>query len=339
MIIAAPLALFYHNIQSLVKMDLTEYYEKKKDQEENDAMENYDFNTPILIQRFTENQNTVTRNKSQHISVISDKLSNTSNAIDAICELRDLSDFSTKKVGHRYDASFVSNDMIASNCLFYNCTTDLNQCNNALPTNFDGPSPPCCTHILRDMARVFDDAMCSLGLDYAVGFGTLLGLRREHRIIPWTIDNDYIIPSKDVASAMVSLWDSKKTGMAHIFQGINRMCVTPDFAGGELAKKWSLNKPPHHQKALDLAGFAYIDFYLGYNDTSALFNTIGRCQHLYSDIFPTKRELVYNGAFAQRFPANSEQLLRTFYGKEWRIPPANKSPHGNITPCPYGPTH
>lgn len=208
-----------------------------------------------------------------------------------------------------------------------------------LPTNFDGPNPPCCTHILRDMTRIFDETMCSLGLDYSAAFGTLLGFRRDDRIIPWTSDVDYIIPSKDVANAMVSLWDSKKTGMAHIFQGINRMCVTPDFAGGALKNKWGLDKPPQHEFNLDFSGLAYIDFYVGFNETnSALFGTIDHCRHLYSDVFPTKREMVYNKTFTQNFPANPDQLLRTFYGKDWRIPPSSKSSHGDRL-CPYGPTY
>ena len=37
---------------------------------------------------------------------------------------------------------------------------------------------------IRDMNRIFDDEMCSLGLDYFAAFGSLLGLRRADRFIP-----------------------------------------------------------------------------------------------------------------------------------------------------------
>ena len=181
--------------------------------------------------------------------------------------------------------------------------------------------------------------MCSLSLDYSVVFGTLLGFRQGDHLIPWMGDLDYVIPSEDVANAMVTLWDTNKTGMAHIFQGINRMCVTPDFAGGALQRKWSRLDPPAHKENLDWSGLPYIDFYLGRRVDSTILATIGRCRHLYNDVFPSKRELVYNNTFSQNFPANSDQLLRTFYGKDWRVPQTDNNPHGKGTPCPYGPTH
>ena len=277
------------------------------------------------------------------------------------CQLRDLSNYSTSKVGRLYQ-TLVPKTLEASNCLFFDCDKDVAKCDNTNTTNFDGPKPPCCTHILRDMSRIFDEAMCSLGLDYVVAFGTLLGFRRKGRIIPWTADNDYIIPSMDVANAFVQLWDSNKTGMAHHFQGINRMCVTPNFADGEL-QKWARVKPVN-QTLLWSSGLPYIDFYLGRNVTErnyqillrssevshakkralrningTIFGTFGQCLHLYSDIFPTKRELVHNGTgtFAQNFPANTDQLLRTFYGRNWKIPLSGNNVHGHIS-CPYGPT-
>ena len=87
------------------------------------------------------------------------------------------------------------------------------RCDNYDETNYNGPEPPCCVHILRDMARTFDETMCGLGLEYVATFGTLLGLVRSDRMIPWTSDIDYIIPSKHVANAMVDLWDTNATAL------------------------------------------------------------------------------------------------------------------------------
>jgi hypothetical protein len=53
---------------------------------------------------------------------------------------------------------------------------NITKCDNPLATNFDGPDPPCCVHILRDIAREFDRVMCYLGLEYLPAFGMLLGL-------------------------------------------------------------------------------------------------------------------------------------------------------------------
>mmetsp|Transcript_38210 Transcript_38210/g.55815 ORF Transcript_38210/g.55815 Transcript_38210/m.55815 type:complete len:154 (+) Transcript_38210:1567-2028(+) len=139
------------------------------------------------------------------------------------------------------------------------------------------------------------------------------------------------------------------TGMAHVFQGINRMCVTPDFAGGVLKEKWGRDTTPKNHSSIHFSGLVYIDFYVGRNVTGKVrdalpdrnngttpkevYTTVGECRHMHSDIFPTKRELVYNRTFAQRFPLNSEQLLREKYGPDWRIPPSKKSGHGHGTPC------
>ena len=256
------------------------------------------------------------------------------------CHLRDLSTYAVSAVGDMH-RTLLKTHLKDANCLFFTCSKDATHCDHMLPTNYDGPEPPCCVHILRDMARIFDDAMCSLGLDYSSAFGTLLGLRRADRLIPWTADNDYIIPSKDVANAMVSLWDTETTGLAHIYQGINRICVTDSFAGGKLQRKWSIPPPvpgTDQYDTLHLRGFPYIDLYVGRNTSQDMFEEIEGCRHLYRDIFPTKRMLVYNGTFAQNIPANPEQVLRTYYGKSWSIPRSDENPHG-ATNCPYSPTH
>ena len=79
-------------------------------------------------------------------------------------------------------------------------------CDNMHPNNYDGPNPPCCTHILRDLIHIFDETMSTLGLDYVVSFGTLLGLTRSDKIVPWTGDNDVIIEDTKTAYDMVDLW-------------------------------------------------------------------------------------------------------------------------------------
>lgn len=211
-----------------------------------------------------------------------------------------------------------------ANCLNFNCSKDISHCDNISPTNYDGPEPPCCVHILRDMAQTFDEAMCNLGLDYVTGFGSLLGLVRGGRFIPWTIDDDYIIPSKNVYNAMVKLWDAKKTGLNHLFQLMPRMCITPDFANGQL-KKWEISTRP--QKIYN-EGFPYIDLYVGQN-VSSMFQDFSICRHEFNDVFPTKRVKVYNGTFTQNFPANPEQLIKKYYGKNWKTPRSDKSAHGS----------
>merc|ERR1740139_97486 len=98
--------------------------------------------------------------------------------------------------------------------------------------------------------------MCGLGLDYAAGFGTLLGLTRSDRLIPWTSDKDYMIITS-TANAMVDLWDANATGMAYMWSGIPRMCITSDFAEGKV-QRWETTP---NSSELIWSGSPYIDLY------------------------------------------------------------------------------
>jgi len=181
------------------------------------------------------------------------------------------------------------------------------------------------------MARVFDDAMCDLGLDYVSSFGALLGLTRSDRFIPWSVDIDYILRSKRDANALVDLWDTNTTGMAHVFQNIPRMCVTEGFGEGKL-RKWAI-PAPKNITLLDGMGFPYIDLYVGRTTLSNLFSEIHSCVHKSKDVWPSKRVLVYNKTVFQRIPANTENMLWTYYGPKWRTPDKQENPHGEHEPC------
>jgi len=97
-----------------------------------------------------------------------------------------------------------------NNCLKFECDRDIDRCDTMELTNYDDPSSkPCCVHVLRDMAKAFDDVMCELGLEYYASYGMLLGLIRADKLIPWTADNDYIV-TKQTISALLALSDEEK---------------------------------------------------------------------------------------------------------------------------------
>jgi len=255
---------------------------------------------------------------------------------------RDTAEYSTEKVGAAYKET-IYHSLDQSKCIDFACIKTEAECggHKALePTNYDGELPPCCSHILRDMAKIFDDTMQDLRLDYSAGFGTLLGLIRseDRTFIPWTADNDYIIPSFEVMNAIVSLWNETQTGMQHIFQGINRICITSDWADGKL-NRWKIPTPTsttHGRWYLSLwaRGYPYIDLYVGKMIAPNIFQEIRPCRHLYDDLFPTNRVEIYNGTFFNRIPANPEQFLRTYYGRDWRVPKKEKNAHGSGD-CPH----
>ena len=234
-------------------------------------------------------------------------------------------------------------------CRPFQCMKNETQCDNIHPTNYDGPNPPCCTHILRDLMHIFDETMSTLGLDYVVSFGTLLGLTRSDKIIPWTGDNDVIIEDTKTAYDMVDLWkttNASKSGLSLLFQGILRLCITPQFADGKI-ERWLNRTRTNCRGWLYSCEVPYIDFYVGKNISDdqygpEMYQEIGNCKHYYKDIFPSQRRAVYNGTFSVNFPANPEQLLRTYYGNEWSVPPEKKDAHGlgwKVGECPFGPSH
>jgi UDP-sugar transporter A1/2/3 len=256
------------------------------------------------------------------------------------CPQRDLSPFTIKRIGKQYFDQ-VPKTVEGSNCLLFDCNQDVAECDNENETNYNGEKPPCCTHVLRDMTRIFDEELCALGIDYHVAFGTLLGLRRADRFIPWSADTDIMLHSEEAMNALAMLWDSQKTGMSHHYSLINRMCITPEFAGGGL-KKWAYDEERYRQ-AIDgwdnkwNLGFPYLDLYVFRVSKDGNMLQWSRCRHYYKDTYPTERKPVYGGQFALNFPPNPDQILRTNYGNEWRFPPAEKEKHGVKIPCPYGP--
>eukprot|EP00584_Thalassiosira_punctigera_P007220 CAMPEP_0172536170 /NCGR_PEP_ID=MMETSP1067-20121228/7974_1 /TAXON_ID=265564 ORGANISM="Thalassiosira punctigera, Strain Tpunct2005C2" /NCGR_SAMPLE_ID=MMETSP1067 /ASSEMBLY_ACC=CAM_ASM_000444 /LENGTH=807 /DNA_ID=CAMNT_0013321197 /DNA_START=113 /DNA_END=2533 /DNA_ORIENTATION=- len=229
-----------------------------------------------------------------------------------------------------------------SQCVTFQCSSDLDLCDNALETNYDGPDskPPCCTHILRDMLRDFDIAMQNLMLNYFVGFGTLLGLVRGGRVVPWTIDNDITLGNAKVLRLVFEQWNAQATGMLPIYpsvsrkvsRGVPRMCATSNFAGGRL-RKWEIPTPIDPESTLPVLfqdrGHPYMDFYFGTDmDHDTWGDEYRRCQHFRNDVFPVKRYSVYGGQFALNFPAEPAALLNRYYGEDWMQPKRDDSGHG-----------
>jgi hypothetical protein len=176
------------------------------------------------------------------------------------------------------------------------------------------------------MAREFDRAMCYLGLEYFPAFGMLLGLVRADRLIPWTIDNDYIM-SEQALSAMQDMWDKAdhlNHGLGFHFDLVYRICATPSFADGQL-RRWEVNETDSWY-ALSTYPFADIFSMNMANGTQMVDQR--ECYHDMSALRPTVRKPVYNGTFYQQMPADTEDMLVTYFGENWRTPDAKKNSHG-----------
>jgi UDP-sugar transporter A1/2/3 len=242
------------------------------------------------------------------------------------CMKRDLSNYTKKTVRPAPVTGKVKAALYDDHCLRFECNRNISKCDNPLATNFDGPDPPCCVHILRDIAREFDRVMCYLGLEYIPAFGMLLGLARSDRLIPWTDDNDYTV-STATMEAMLSLWDSAshlEHGLYLVYEGIDRMCVTPSFANGKLLR-WKANGT----KLYILDGIPYADFYIGDFNSDDMFVDTMKCAHHVSSLRPYERRAFYNGTLHQYFPSKPQNILTEVYGSDWKNPDPARKPHGN----------
>jgi hypothetical protein len=291
-------------------------------------------------------------NSRRDLSDDSDSESSTTTATTTIEKypLKDISNYPTDPIQTSINhPSSWYNDKYSdmSQCIDFQCSSDIELCDNIQRTNYawdDNATPPCCTHILRDMLRTFDVIMATLGLDYFIGFGTLLGLIRSGRVIPWTIDNDIVIENVQTLRAMTELWPSN-SGLQFIFpkggrmqRGFPRMCITSDFVKGRL-RKWIIPTPTRKVNGAEVdfpnRGFPYIDFYFGsltmQHEGQTIFGEEYQgCRHYYTDIFPTQRQPVYQGQFELNLPAKPEALLERYYGMNWRIPKTDNSQHGEF---------
>jgi UDP-sugar transporter A1/2/3 len=246
------------------------------------------------------------------------------------CILRDLSNYTERSV-RPLRKNKGNHTVNFAHCLRFQCMRDASKCDNPLATNFDGPDPPCCVHILRDMAREFDRVMCYLGLEYLPAYGMLLGLVRSDRFIPWTSDNDYMV-STATMMAMLSLWDSAshlEHGLSLVYHDIDRMCASPSFANGKLLR-WKANTTNKYI----LGGInPYTDFYLGDFDSEGMFVDALKCAHNVSSLRPYERKAFYNGTLHQYFPSKPQNILTTVYGPDWKVPDPKAKRHGGPNYC------
>lgn len=250
--------------------------------------------------------------------------------VDRQCRLlRDLPDTPREKPA----VVNVRSNYAYEQCLQYKCEREnYEQCDTAIPTNYDGPDPPCCVHILRDMAKAFDDAMCELGFEYFASYGMLLGLVRSDRLVPWTSDNDFVITKQTMAGIMALTPEEKAVfdqhGISILFDNFYyRVCITPAFMEGKLATSWVVEDDRRWYPLI----YPYTDIFVAHEEDDSIVDELG-CAHPIDVFRPALHMGVYNNTFRVSVPHDAETILGRLYGPQWRTPDAKKAPHGD-TKC------
>ena len=232
----------------------------------------------------------------------------------------------TQRDNSKYDA-----------CLQYECARGDRCRDGAAPARYDGDDPPCCLHVLRDMAAAFEAAMCELGLEYFAAYGMLIGLIRQDQLIPWTADNDYVVTEQTLA-AMLDLSPEEQAvfadrGLAVFFDNyFYRICITPAFAGGALTR-WRRESHEWYPLAHPYADIFFAREQELRDDHNSslgmhLVDQLG-CAHPLTYFRPAQRRGVYGNAFRVSVPARAEEVVARVYGRDWRVPDKQKRPHGD----------
>eukprot|EP00584_Thalassiosira_punctigera_P008429 CAMPEP_0172531006 /NCGR_PEP_ID=MMETSP1067-20121228/4574_1 /TAXON_ID=265564 ORGANISM="Thalassiosira punctigera, Strain Tpunct2005C2" /NCGR_SAMPLE_ID=MMETSP1067 /ASSEMBLY_ACC=CAM_ASM_000444 /LENGTH=308 /DNA_ID=CAMNT_0013315327 /DNA_START=93 /DNA_END=1016 /DNA_ORIENTATION=- len=209
-------------------------------------------------------------------------------------------------------------------CMQYKCDWNVSRCEKANEDYYspDAMNPPCCVDILRQINRAFDKEMNELGLDYTVMFGSLLGLMRSGDIIPWTGDNDYLVPGH-VLKQITEKWNEARSGLSLVHIYVYRLCVNENFMDGKLIK-WKM-ADRYKRKNIFSRKIPYADLYGGYSYTGNATNIVTSGTPFYAfepsccvpvaDIWPSSRAKF--GEYELNVPSNAEYILASLFGPDW----------------------
>jgi len=215
-----------------------------------------------------------------------------------------------------------------SHCMRYNFTETCNS----------DTDPFCQQHILEYMLVKVSEKLQRHNVTTWLAYGTLLGMIREHGIIPWTLDNDLgildpgdpLLLTQQLKLVAIDLWNEDRL---HMFNWtLERVCLSWE------ARPWSkIAEPAISAKKWDK--FPYTDIYvftkvrtaLGYEKIHDKPNR--DCLYPMSRVFPldTFKWQIYTF----NVPRNYTTYLMQLYGTTWTKPPpeGKRNPHGLRTFC------
>jgi len=179
------------------------------------------------------------------------------------------------------------------------------------------------SYILKESCKIIE----KLGIEYWLCNGTLLGLIRDHKLIPWDVDLDIGILSINYSENIIEeflrvgyqLVDNGKGSSYRTLQK-NQIKVDInifDFQNHELVSLWRVSK---------INGFFGVvckfmeKFQIKIPNLKILW-TLEGYSVVYKDIYPLKK--LYFDGFYYSTPGCPEKVLEHIYGANWRIPIQN----------------
>ena len=192
--------------------------------------------------------------------------------------------------------------------------------------------------MLKELLGALQTFLRQRDIPFYVMFGTLLGARRDARIMRWTSDVDVAVESSSIAILEgISEWNDRYYFWMEN-KHIGRMCMT-DYENPK-AKTWGAwDKLP-----------TYVDVYVprhvstntsGFTESKTVFPVVSKCVFNTIDIYGydinevnVSTEHVEStrlkiGNLLVNGPHNVDTVLNQIYGSDWKQPDQKKSAHGS----------
>jgi LicD family len=196
----------------------------------------------------------------------------------------------------------------------------------------DMPQPFCQANILRELLGVVEGRLKERNVDRFWSYGTILGAKRDQKIIPWTMDIDVVFEPKQFHTLHHSFskgW-MEASGYTFFFDpqygALARICIAET---NELFSPFFRYEPEPTKFFYD--GYPYVDLYKlgGQTRQGSIVNIENGppCKFAWSDIYPLGTVKLYN--FELPAPRNASNFLRTLYGPTWPEQPDPTKVHAH----------
>jgi len=222
---------------------------------------------------------------------------------------------------------------LEAGCIPFHCDATSEKCSQ--PHSLDHASDilPCCADLLREMLIDLVNFFTLNEFGYYATMGTLLGIVRNDYVIPWTADQDLVVDRPDLARFRFDDCRAllqQETGLVHLFEGVDRVCVGPSWRNGFL-KRWEDKNVSVINIYREI--YHYIDLY-AQTISSGRKGTVYRivnfpCEFSPQIMVPYEIRLVYNKTLAIALPRDANAYLDHVYGNSWKTPDTTHDRNGH----------
>ena len=184
-------------------------------------------------------------------------------------------------------------------------------------------APICCSTVLWKMLKDFTRGLNTLGVEYRIVYGTLIGAVRSKAIIPWTYDIDIALPKSAYSNASIYsalqkvLENQYEIGMSFMNMPRGHILV---------ASYIDVNTAPYFDGPGDLEGKALFSSEIEKAVKGMLPVSMSWRERGYVDFYPADNQWLEGSSFVtinnEQFVTVKEvdKLLTNWYGKNYRQP-------------------